>query len=323
MHASVRTPRALIALGYATCCLLWGSTWPVIKAGLEDLPPLRFAAMRMGLALLILTPVALRERPARLGPRTLGTVFAMGTVQIGACYALQFLGQQWIPAALAAILFATFAIWVQVTSRLFLPGYRLGRSAIAAVVLGIGGVIVIQLPALRGAALGERAGLGAGLMVLAALLCAGVNVFVRRRLSAVSPVVLTWGNLVGGVAVLTVLALLEAHGGGPAVQAARLTPRAIAALLHLAVFGTVVTYLTFFWLLPRLSMTAVGTIPLLDTTVAVTLGTLVLGEQLRSEVILGGLLVLSSVALANLSPGGEARPAESAGEPIAVADHAG
>ena len=40
MHASARTPRALVGLGYALCCLLWGSTWPVVRVGLEDLPPL-------------------------------------------------------------------------------------------------------------------------------------------------------------------------------------------------------------------------------------------------------------------------------------------
>ncbi len=324
MHASARTPRALVGLGYALCCLLWGSTWPVVRVGLEDLPPLRFAALRMGLALLCLTPVALRQGFKSLDRSKALLLLGIGTVQIGLCYALQFLAQQWIPSALAAILFATFAVWVQVSSRALLPGYRLSSAALAAVGLGVVGVAVIQLPQLRGLRLGEHAALGAGLMLLGAVLCAVVNVIVRLKLSAVPPVIMTFGNLLGGAVVLLVLALAEAHVGGPAVEAARFTPRAIFALLHLSLLGTVATYLTFFWLLPRLSMTAVGTIPLLDTTVAVLLGTVVLHEPLRPEVIAGGVLVLASVALANLRPGQEAGREEAVrADAVIAVEHAG
>ena len=324
MHASARTPRALVGLGYALCCLLWGSTWPVVRVGLQDLPPLRFAALRMGLALLCLTPVALRQGFKSLDRSKALLLLGIGTVQIGICYALQFLAQQWIPSALAAILFATFAVWVQVSSRVLLPGYRLTAASLAAVALGVLGVAVIQLPALRGLQLGEHAALGAGLMLLGAALCAVVNVVVRLKLSAVPPVIMTFGNLLGGATVLLVLALYEAHAGGPAVEAARFTPRAIFALLHLSLLGTVATYLTFFWLLPRLSMTAVGTIPLLDTTVAVLIGTLLLHEPLRQEVIAGGLLVLVSVALANLRPGKESVRESAVRADVAVgAEHAG
>jgi drug/metabolite transporter (DMT)-like permease len=297
MHASARTPKLLLALGYAACCLLWGSTWPVVRIGLADLPPLLFAVLRMGLALLFLAPFALRQGLRSLDRRSALELLFAGTVQIGLVYALQFLAQQWIPSALAAILFATFAVWVQGFSRLLLPGYRLTRAALLAVALGIAGVAVIQLPSLRGVHLGEKAALGAGLMLLGACLCAAVNVFMRKRLSAVPPVVMTAGNLLGGVLVLAIFALWEAHVGGAAQ--ARFTARSVAALVHLSLLGTVATYLTFFWLLPRLTMTAVGTIPLLDTTVAVVIGGLVLHEPLPPEVFAGGALVLFSVGLAN------------------------
>ena len=317
MHASTSTPRALIGAAYAACCLLWGSTWMVVKIGLEDLPPLRFAAMRMLLAFLMLSPFVLRRGLRGVTSRQGAALVGLGTVQIGAVYALQFLAQQWIPSGLAAIMFATFAVWVQLGSRLALPGYRLSGAALGAVALGIGGVIVIQVPAVRGVHLGLHAGLGAGLVLLGAILCAAVNVVVRLRFSTVPPLLMTWGNLIGGVLVLGALALAEAAGGGPAVEAARFTPRAWAALLHLSLFGTVVTYVTFYWLLPRISMAAVGTLPLLDTAVAVVLGTLVMREALHWEVVAGGALVLASVALANLGPSAEVPRVE------VVAEHAG
>ena len=73
-------------------------------------------------------------------------------------------------------------------------------------------------------------------------------------------------------------------------------------LVYLAVFGTAVTYLCLFWLIPRVPMSAIGAIPLLDTTVAVILGALVLQERIGWPLLFGGALVLAGVALANQSP---------------------
>lgn len=310
MHASDRTPRALVYLGYAACCLLWGSTWMGVKVGLEDLPPLRFAAARMAVALAILTPFVLRQGFASASRRELAWLLGLGLLQIGAVFSLQFVAQQWIPSGLSAILFATFAAWVQLASRLWLPGYRLTGAGLLAVALGIGGVAVLQLPSLEGMQLADRALAGSALMVLDAVVCAVANVLVRRHLSRVAPLLLTWGQILGGTAVLAGLAALEA--AAPGAAPAHWTPRAAGALAYLSLFGTVTTYLIFFWLMPRLSMAAIGTIPLLDTTVAVLLGTAFLGEPLRWEILVGGALVLGSVALANLKGGGE-QPAAAGG----------
>jgi drug/metabolite transporter (DMT)-like permease len=85
------------------------------------------------------------------------------------------------------------------------------------------------------------------------------------------------------------------------------TPRALAAVAYLAVGGTVFTYLGLYWLLPRVSLLVIGTIPLVDTTVALTLGTLVAGEALTGPLLLGTALVLGASAI-SVSLEGE-RPA--------------
>ena len=79
------------------------------------------------------------------------------------------------------------------------------------------------------------------------------------------------------------------------------TPSAVAALVYLAVFATAVTYVGLYWLVPRVPIAALGAIPLLDTTVAVSLGALWLGETVGWHLAAGGALVLSAAALANLS----------------------
>jgi drug/metabolite transporter (DMT)-like permease len=75
------------------------------------------------------------------------------------------------------------------------------------------------------------------------------------------------------------------------------TGRALGSIGYLALGGTVLTYVGLYWLLPRVSLVAVGSIPLVDTTVAVALGTLVAGERLSAAMVAGAALVLLAAGL--------------------------
>src|SRR5258705_2896149 len=152
-----------IRAAYLSCCLLWGSTWMVIKLGLRDLPPFLFAGTRMLIAAAVLLPFAAGAGLRAYGPRDWGRVALIGLLQIGVPYGLLFAGQQWVPSALAAVLFATFPVWLVLIARLMLPGQPLTPRKIAAALLGIAGVFLLQLPALRGQALSPLAAVGGAL----------------------------------------------------------------------------------------------------------------------------------------------------------------
>src|SRR5215208_1006011 len=104
----MRTRTLLI---YATCCLVWGSTWLVIKLGLTELPPFLFGGVRMLLAFAMLTPLALRQPLAHHSRGTWGNVVLMGALQLGLSYACSFYAQGHIDSGLAAVLFASYPIW--------------------------------------------------------------------------------------------------------------------------------------------------------------------------------------------------------------------
>src|SRR5260370_40407301 len=93
---------------YLACCVLWGSTWLVIKLGLRGLPPLLFAASRMSLAAALLFPFALRAGLLRLRGVDWLAIGGIGLLQIGIPYALLFAAQQWVPSGLSAVLVAPF-----------------------------------------------------------------------------------------------------------------------------------------------------------------------------------------------------------------------
>jgi drug/metabolite transporter (DMT)-like permease len=279
---------------YVFLCAVWGSTWLVIKIGLRDLPPLRFAAFRMALACLLIAPFAFaaRKRPSR---KEVLSVALSGFLQIGLAYAFLFTASQWIASGLAAILFASFPICVGLFAHYLLPDEPLTPRAVAAAALGLCGVAVIETPAIAGL-LSSPAGplvAGGSLVLGAAIVSAYANVLNKKSLSGVPPVVNVWGQtLVGSAALLLAAAVLE-HG-----VPARWTPSAIGALLYLAVFGTALSFAGLFWLIPKVPVAVIGTIPLVDTFIAVLLGSLILQEKLSPRILAGGAMILAGVVFA-------------------------
>ena len=286
--------RARVGAAYLSCCVLWGSTWMFIKLGLRDLPPFLFAGTRMFLAAAVLFPFALRAGLRGQERRALGRMGAVGVLQIGIPYALLFAAQQWVPSALAAILFATFPVWLTLVARLLLPDHELTPRKIAAALLGVAGVVLLELPALRGEAFSPLVAAAGGLVLAASVVVAFANVLVRRELGPYPPIVTAFVQVLSGAVLLILLALALERG-----LPFSFTPRAMLAIAWLAVLGTAVTYLFLFWLIPRVPMSAIGAIPLLDTLVAVSLGAVILHEPLGWPLLAGGALVLTGAALAN------------------------
>ncbi|HEY3171874.1 MAG TPA: DMT family transporter, partial [Thermoanaerobaculia bacterium] len=125
-----------------------------------------------------------------------------------------------------------------------------------------------------------------------AIVAAVANIIVKKHLGRVEPVRNVWAQtLVGSAFLLAMAALLER--GAPA----RWTPQAVAALTYLTVFGTALTFVGLFWLIKRVPVSIVGTIPLVDTLIAVVLGAIVLGEKLPARTLAGGALILTGVFL--------------------------
>ena len=283
---------------YVFCCAVWGSTWLVIKIGLRDLPPLLYAGLRMALACVLLAPFALaavRGRRDRTPNRRQTLLVALsGSLQIGLSYAFLFVATQWIESGLAAILFSSFPIWVGLFAHYLLPDEPLTRRTLASAALGLLGVAVIEAPAVAGLAASSSGLVAGGALVCgSAIVSAYANVLNKRSFAGISPVFNVWGQtLVGSVLLLAAAALLER--GAPA----RWTASAIASLAYLAIFGTALTFAGLFWLIPRVPVAVIGTIPLVDTFIAVLLGSLVLGERLSPRIFAGGVLILAGVVLA-------------------------
>jgi len=291
---------------YVGLCLVWGSTWMVIKIGLRDLSALWFAGIRMALACALIAPFALaRGRGAVTGGRTLTMrVLWAGVLQIGVNYACIFLAEVRIESGLAAVLFATFPLFVALFAHAMLPDEPLTRRTAASAALGLLGVAVIEAPALSTVFSHEARSLleGSAFVLTSSIVAAYANVYNKKYFPDVPPVWNVWLQTLSGSLLLFLLAAVF-EPGAPM----HWTPRAVGALLYLSILGTALPFAGLFWLLRRVPMSVIGTIPIVDTVIAVVLGSLVLSESFSPRVLAGAGLILVAVLLA-------AAPAEAAQE---------
>ena len=289
----MRAPAGRVWSVYIFCCAVWGSAWVMIRVGLRSLPPFHFAAMRMTLACLLMSPFAWARGTRRPGRSEAGWIAWSGLLQIGVAYSLIFTASQWIPAGLSAILYCTFPIWVGVFAHFLLPDEPLTSRTMGALGLGLTGVLLVQGPetgeALKAGEVGPLF-LGGLLVLASAVLGAYANVLNKQKFAAVSPFQNVWAQTLVGAGFLWILALLRERAAPLQWNAS-----AIFALVYLALFCTAMTFAGLFWLIPRVPVAVVGTIPLGETLVAVGLGAVVLGEKLSARVLVGGLLILAGV----------------------------
>ena len=279
-----------ILLAFAIVYLVWGSTYLVIRIGVQELPPVLFAGVRF----LVAAPVMLAYaflRGARLPrqAREWRTIALTALMMLVCANGLVTWSVQWVESNQAALIVATSALWMAWFGTWGLQGERPGALTIAGLLLGFAGVAVLV-----GAGLHARA---APLFAYVALLVSPVlwaagSIYSRRRPLTCSPM-MTAGlqMLVTGIVMTTLGVAL----GEPAQW--QWTPRGTFALLYLALLGSCLAYGAYFWLVHEVTPSQLGTYAYVNPAVAVLLGWLVLDEHLNATQVTGTLIVLAAVVL--------------------------
>ena len=287
-----RRSALLPAVVFVVLSLIWGSTWMFIKIGLEDLPPLTFAGIRFVIAVLILSAlVAARREPLPKGRRDWGLIALTGVLAFSLNYGLLFWGEQHVSSGLAALLQTTIPAFGLVIAHYHLPGERITLAKLFGVLLGVFGVGIIFSNQLR--AEGLMALWGSVAIVVGAFAVAYANVLVKAKGGHVSPATLAAGQMFFGL--LPLLAFGLATEGNPLDF--RWTRQAVFSLFYLALVGSSVAFLLYYWLVRHVDVTKTMLIALVTPLLAVTLGYLVLGERLTWRTLAGGACILAGVGL--------------------------
>ena len=279
-------------LVWLVLCVIWGSTWLFIKLGLADLPPLTFAGIRFVIAIAILFAIIRARHIPLPKDRADWQLLALtGVLSFSLNYGLLFWGEQYISSGLAALLQATIPVFGLVIAHFYLPGERMTPVRVAGVVLGICGVGVVFSNQLSVA--GGRAFIGSVALVFSSFFVAYSNVLIKVRAAKLDPAIIAAGQMLFGLIPLLLIGIpLE---GNPLYF--RWTTMAVVSLFYLALVGSVVAFLLYYWLMQNMDVTKTMLIALVTPVVAVILGMIVLKEELGWRTLAGGLMIMSGIGL--------------------------
>jgi len=271
-------------------CCIWGSTWLFIKIGLEDLPPLTFAGIRFVIASAILIVILFVRRLPFAELLTNWRLLAYtGVLSFTFNYGFIFWGEQHISSGLAALLQATIPAFGLVIAHFYLPGEQMTTRKVIGVVMGIIGVGVVVSNQLTVG--GKKSLAGCVAVVLSSVVVAYSNVLIKARAKHIDPVIMAAGQMLFGLIPLLVVGIsLE---GNPVYY--RWTIRAVVSLVYLAVVGSVIAFVLYYWLVRKIDVTKSMLISLVTPVVAVIVGMIVLGEKLNWRTLLGGAMIIFGI----------------------------
>jgi len=281
-------------LAFSIIYFVWGSTFLAIRVGVREVPPFLLASMRFFVAGVVLfgwmrlqgTPSPSRREWASASLLAL-CIFVLD-------YGLLFWAEQRVPSGIAAVMLATIPVFMALSEILFLRTQRLTFRLALALLVGIGGVLVLVS---RSLGLGEAPIDTAGAV---ALVIAAVSWSIASALNRKLPLPESKGTssgaqmLVGGI-LLAVAAAAFGEFRGFHIEA--VSRGAWFALAYLIVAGSIIGFTAYVWLLHHESPTKVGTYAYVNPVVAVIVGYFLGGETVGPRTLLGTLLVLVSVVV--------------------------
>ncbi len=293
MRTAAERPSPLLFIGSLLANhLVWGSTYLAIRYAVETIPPLFTAATRHLVAGTVLY-LWMRSRGERATREQWRSALILG--------ALYFLighgGLHWaelvVPSGLAAVLIAIEPIFIALLASAFLGAGRPRGITWTGFALGLAGVALL----VQGDSSSTRSGyvLGAIVIVLSALSWSVGVIYSRRAVLPKNPILTSAMAMMSG-AVLLILAGLVV-GEHRSLDLAAIAPRSAFGLLYLIVFGSLVAFTAYNWLLDHVSPTLVATHTYTNPVVAVLLGWWLAGESLNWRVLLSGGLILASILL--------------------------
>lgn len=272
--------------------LVWGSTYLAIAIVVQTLPPLLSAASRFLTAGVILAAaLAVQSGLGRLRVtrREIAAAGVVGLALLLLGNGFVQLGERTVPSGLTALIIGSVPLWVVVWR--LLSGEGVGRAPVVGVALGFTGVAVLVVP--RGIS-GSVDPLGM-LFIIGASASWASGSFLSPRLQLPrDPLVSTSLQMVcGGLGLLTagVLAGEPFH-----TDLTRASTSSLLALCYLIVFGSLLAFTAYTWLLQHAPISLVATYAYVNPVVAVLLGGLLLHEDISISILIGAAMIIGAVA---------------------------
>jgi drug/metabolite transporter (DMT)-like permease len=272
---------------------IWSSSFMWIKIAVGEIGPITLVAFRVlfGLLFGLVVILVTRERlPRRFGDWR--PLLLLGITNVAIPFFLISWGEQVIDSAVAAILDATVPLFAIVIAHLALHDDKITVPKILGLLMGFAGVVVLMSKDLGGS---TGSILGQAAVVLASVFYAGSSVYARKSTENASGIMRSVGPLVSS----TIVMWLAVPIGESPLRLPQL-PITWIALVWLGVLGSGVAFIMMYYLIHAIGPTRTTMVTYLFPLGGVLLGVGFLGEQLTWQLVAGAVLIVASLAVANL-----------------------
>jgi drug/metabolite transporter (DMT)-like permease len=285
----------------------WGSTYVAIRIMDETIPPLIGAGIRYVLAgAAMLGYLAARgrnrSRPMRVSGRQLASVALVGVLLLTGGNGFVSFAEQHVPAGLAALVVASVPLWLLLLRAI--AGDRPGRATLTGLCVGFVGVGLLVA---RG---GHEQGVSVPhlLIVVGASFSWALGSWASSRLPMPEDAALGTGlqMVIGGLALSALGPLIGESWGAVASHS---SAGSLLAIGYLALFGSILAFTAYVWLLQHAPISQVSTYAYVNPVVAVLLGALLLSERITATTVIGGVIILAAVAVVIRAEAGPERRA--------------
>ena len=270
--------------GLVAIYVIWGSTYLGMELAIESIPPFLMASIRFLIAGAILYALYRpREAPTRrqwLGAAVIGAFLLVGgNAMVG-------FAQTRIDTGVAALVVATMPLWIALFDYVY-ARRPLGPQALLGLLVGFAGIAILIRPG------GDIDPVGALICLFAPVSWAVGSLYARGATLPTRPLLGAGMQMLAGGALLA----LVGFGTGERIDVGAISARSIGGLVFLIVFGSIVAYSSYVWLLKVAPTQLVATYAYVNPVIAVLLGAAVLGEPITRWVVLAGAAIVTSVVL--------------------------
>jgi drug/metabolite transporter (DMT)-like permease len=283
-HTRARVWAALLVV-----YVIWGSTYLGILLAVRTIPPFLMASSRFLIAGALLYVWSIR-RGDRAGDRPTLRQWAaaavVGFLLLVSANGMLAWAEQRVDTGVSSLVIATVPLWMALMDR-FAHGQRLGSSAVAGLVIGFGGAALLAGPS------GHIETVGGLVLIGSAVSWAAGSIYSRSAPLPRRPLVGASMEMLAGGAVLAVLGLSLGEGS----QLGNISLGSGLAVLYLIVFGSLIGFSAYIWLLRAAPTSLVSTYAYVNPVVAVFLGWAIETEPIGARTLIAGAMILLAVAL--------------------------
>jgi drug/metabolite transporter (DMT)-like permease len=295
VSSSIKTK---IAIGLGIMYVAWGTTYIGIAFTIETMPPLLSMSFRFvaaSLALFIFIGIRNGWASLRLSRNEFASAIFLGVLMLGMGLGTMALAEKVVPIGVASLIGASMPIWTALFRTL--DKDRPSLFSLLGIAGGLVGIAIIILPG-QTIARPDSGGQSVTLWMLIILfgnLCWSLGSFIAPRMETPSnPLVLSTYEMAGAAGALFIAGMIHQETISDFMDA---SVRSWGGWIYLVTVGSLIGYTVYTWLLENAPITLVSTYSYVNPVVAVALGIVIFSEALTTNILVGGFIVVVSVAI--------------------------